>query len=147
LKKIGAAHLSLRCYEKNLLTFADVASPKGRLIERALPNSYRDFAKHMLNVVGLLLVMEALKISDYLILWLFSYLVCIAETYYLSGVLFFIVGYLRAWKDCVRGRVVHHPHGKANHFILSVSEFTWRYLWHNSLSFTSQSAIRRQFCC
>lgn len=32
--------------EKNLLTFSDVASPKGLLIERTLPNSYRDFVKH-----------------------------------------------------------------------------------------------------
>lgn len=42
----------LGCYqkaaidEKNLLTFTGVASPKGLLIERTLPNSYRDFVKH-----------------------------------------------------------------------------------------------------
>lgn len=42
----------LGCYqkaaidEKNLLIFTDVASPKGLLIERPLPNSYRYFVKH-----------------------------------------------------------------------------------------------------
>lgn len=48
----------LDCYrkmvndDKNLLTFANVAHPKELLIERNLPNSYRDFVKHYANFGG-----------------------------------------------------------------------------------------------